>query len=300
MEFTEEQRDRVWGIAYRMLGSPDDADDVVQEARLRWLAAHRAAIRSPEGWLVSVATRLAIDQLRRVQRERADYTGPWLPAPAVIAPDPAPDHHAEMASDLSLAFLHLLERLRPEERAAFLLREVFGVGYGPIADALERSEASCRQMVRRARLRVREGPRLAEASAEEKADLAGRFVRAIEAGSHEELMELLAPGATHLTDGGGRVWAALREIRGADPVARGLLGAARKMAERTRFEQRFGVVNGEPAVLQFADGQLVSVSTLVAHEGRVVRILTVLNPDKLARAVGAGRLQTDADPDGAS
>lgn len=296
MDFTEEQRDRVWGIAYRMLGSPDDADDVVQEARLRWLAADRAAIRTPEAWLVSVATRLAIDTLRRAKRERAEYTGPWLPAPARIAADSAPDRDAEMASDLSLAFLHLLERLRPEERAAFLLREVFGVGYGPIADVLERSEASCRQMVRRARLRVREGPRLVEASAAEKADLAGRFVRAIEARSHDELMELLAPEATHLTDGGGRVWAALREIRGADPVARGLLGAARKMSERTRFEQRFGVVNGEPAVLQYADGQLASVSTLVVREGRVIRILTVLNPEKLARAVADARQAGPDDP----
>jgi RNA polymerase sigma-70 factor (ECF subfamily) len=272
-----------------MLGSPDDADDVVQETQLRWLDVDGDQVRDPEGWLVSVATRLSIDRLREARRERERYPGPWIPSPVAGTPPPAPDRAAELASDLSLAFLHLLERLEPEERAAFLLREVFEVGYGHIAEMVDRSEAACRQMVSRARRRVREGPRRSRATEEEREAMARRFLQAVEADDYDELMGLLAPDATHLTDGGGKVWAARNEIVGADRVVRGLLGVLRKARARGDGEasHRVGRVNGEPALLRFQDGRLVSVSTLQVEDGRIRAIFSVLNPDKLARLADA-------------
>lgn len=296
-EAFEEVRNRLWGIAYRMLGSPDDADDIVQEAQLRWLQADRNAVRDAEGWLVAVTTRLAIDRLRQAQRHRADYPGPWLPAPVSGSPGAStpesPSRAAELASDLSLAFLHLLERLGPEERAAFLLREAFDVGYADIARTLDRSEAACRQMVHRARARVQDGPRRERATDEERRSLADRFALAVAAEDLDRLLELLAPDATHLTDGGGKAWAALREIRGADAVARGMIGAFRKAARGTAgldstgrghaVALKLGRVNGEPAVLNYVDRALISVTTFSVRDGRVQRIFTVLNPDKLER-----------------
>jgi RNA polymerase sigma-70 factor, ECF subfamily len=291
-ETFEGMRGRLWGIAYRMLGVPDDADDIVQEAQLRWLQTDRQSVRDADGWLVAVTTRLAIDRLRQVKRQRADYPGPWLPAPVMEAAGPSapepPSRAAELASDLSLAFLHLLERLGPEERAAFLLREAFDVGYSDIARTLRRSEAACRQMVHRARERVQGGPRRERATEEERRALAERFARAVEAEDLGRLIELLAPDATHLTDGGGKAWAALREIRGADAVARGMVGASRKAgrelaARGASVALVIGSVNGEPAVLRYAEGQLVSVTTFTVQDGRVHRIFTVLNPEKLTR-----------------
>ena len=151
----ERHRSRLFGIAYRMLGTVEDAEDAVQETYLRWHDAPVDAVRSDEAWLVAVVTRLSIDRLRRAATEREAYVGRWLPEPIATAPTPPPDRKAELASDLSLAFLVLLERLAPEERAAFLLREVFDAGYDEIARVLERSEAACRQLVHRARERVR-------------------------------------------------------------------------------------------------------------------------------------------------
>lgn len=287
-DFPEEHRERLWGLAYRMLGSPEDADDVVQETRLRWLERGDDAVREPEGWLVTVATRLSIDRLRRARREREAYPGPWLPAPATAGHPPDPDRAAELASDLSLAFLHVLERLEPAERAAFLLRDAFEVDYGRIARALGRSEAACRQVVSRARRRVREGPRRNEASREERRSLAARFAEAVEARSYDEMVALLAPDAIHATDGGGKAWAALREIRGADRVVRGILGALRKAEKTETTEAGVGWVNGEPAMLRRGARGLVSISSFVVRDGRIQAILTVLNPDKLRRIAGAG------------
>lgn len=279
----QRHRDRLWHIAYRMLGSPDDADDVVQKTQIRWLEAEADEIRNPEAWLVTVATRLSIDRLRQARREREAYPGPWLPAPATTARPPPPDRHVELASDLSLAFLHVLERLKPDERAAFLLREAFDVDYARIAGVLDRSEAACRQMVSRARRRVRDGPRRNRATREEQRALAARFAEALEARSYEEIVALLAPDAVHATDGGGKAWAALRPIRGADRVARGILGVLRKAGKVQSTEVGVGWVNEEPALVRRGSGRLVSVSTFVVRDGRIHAILTILNPDKLVR-----------------
>ena len=282
----ERVRDRLWGLAYRMLGVPDDADDVVQEAQLRWLEADQGAVRDPEGWLVVVATRLAIDRLRRAERERREYVGPWVPVPRSVGPsdwslNTSPDRAAELASDLSLAFLYLLERLEPEERAAFLLRDVFDVAYARISEVLDRSEAACRQMVHRARGRLRDGPARRHATPLEQRELARRFVRAVETDDLDTLVALLAPEATHVTDGGGKAWAALRVIHGADAVARGMLGAFRKAGGEGRPTLVVGTVNGSPAVLGYMDGRLVSASVLSVADGRASQVLTILNPDKL-------------------
>src|SRR5690242_8688031 len=221
-----ELRPRLLGLAYRMLGNYDDAEDVVQEAFFRWHSADQAAIRSPEAWLVTVTTRLAVDQLRRAGKERAEYPGPWLPEPIatddvpLAAVTPAPDDGVELASDLSVALLVLLEQLRPEERAAFLLREVFDVGYDEIARILERSQDAVRQMVHRARTRVHAGrPRVALPRGEHER-LLERFVKAIVEDDAEGLIALLSPDVVLATDGGGRVRAALNRIVGPERVTK--------------------------------------------------------------------------------
>src|SRR5690242_3807721 len=221
-----ELRPRLLGLAYRMLGDYDEAEDVVQEAYLRWHGADHGAIRSPEAWLVTVTTRLAVDQLRRAGKERAEYPGPWLPEPIathpaqIASPAPAPNDGVELASDLSVALLVLLEQLRPEERAAFLLREVFDVGYDEIAQILERSQDAVRQMVHRARTRVHDGrPRVALPPGEHER-LLERFVKAIVEDDAEGLIALLSPDVVLATDGGGRVRAALNRIVGPERVTK--------------------------------------------------------------------------------
>src|SRR5690348_13480422 len=179
VETFEALRGRLFGLAYRMLASRAEADDVVQDAYVRWHQADRAQIENAEAWLVTTATRLAIDRLRRLKTEREAYVGPWLPEPIVSAAPP--DRHLELSDDLSIAFLTVLERLAPEERAAFLLHDVFDVGYGPIASVLEKSEATSRQIVHRARERVRGDRKRFEASEEAKRALLNRFLRAMEA-----------------------------------------------------------------------------------------------------------------------
>src|SRR5687768_16203700 len=200
----DRHRPRLFGIAYRMLGDAAEAEDLVQETYLRWQRDDRTDVASPEGWLVAVVTRLAIDRLRRLRTERESYVGPWLPEP--IATDRASDpaRGAELASDLSLALLVLLERLGPEERAAFLLREVFDTGYDEIAATLGATSAAVRQMVHRARERVR-GARRFATPPDVQARLLGRFLEAIAADDRDALLGVFDPNATFTSDGGGRV-----------------------------------------------------------------------------------------------
>src|SRR3954468_10140187 len=230
-------RPRLLGLAYRMLADYDEAEDVVQEAYLRWQEADQQAIRSPEAWLVTVATRLAIDRRRRLDTERANYPGPWLPEP--IATDaselpsrgPAPNDGVELASDLSVALLVLLEQLRPEERAAFLLRDVFDAGYEEIAQILERSQDAIRQMVHRARSRVQTGrPRVTLAAGEHER-LLQRFRTALADDDAPALIALLSPNVTLASDGGGRARAATRRLVGPDRVSKFLLGITRKFGQ---------------------------------------------------------------------
>src|SRR3954471_20731960 len=204
-------RPRLFGIAFRMLGDVQDAEDLVQEAMLRWQHADRASVRTPEAWLVAVITRLAIDRLRQAKTQRAAYPGPWLPEP-VAEERLSPEYRTELASDLSMAFLVLLERLAPEERAAFLLRDVFCCEYDEIARALGKSQAAARQTVHRARERVRaDRPRFA-APPDAKERLLGRFVAALGNGDKDALLALFAKDITWTSDGGGKVNAARRVL----------------------------------------------------------------------------------------
>ena len=285
----ERFRPRLFGIAYRMLGDVDDARDLVQETFLRWHQADRDGVVAPEGWLVAVVTRLAIDRLRRATHERQAYTGPWLPEPFVT--DPPPDRDVELASDLSMALLVLLERLAPEERAAFLLREVFDAGYDEIARVLERSEPAARQVVHRARTRVRGGrARFAaypDASPDARADAHGRllarFLDALRADDRDALLGLFAPDVTFVSDGGGKVSAARREVVGAERVVRLFLGLERKWSHLVRH--RIAAINGEPAIVTEAGGLVVSVTAFASDGERLTAGFRVLNPDKL-RHVG--------------
>lgn len=276
----EETRGRLWRLAYRMLGSRAEADDVVQDAYLRWHGANVAEIRSPEAWLVTAVTRLAIDRLRRLRAERELYTGPWLPEPFVAEPAPPAEQAVELASDLSVAFLAVLERLAPEERAAFLLHEAFDAPYADIAKVLGKSEAACRQMVSRARRRVRaERPRV-HVNPAATARLLDGFRQALALQDREAMLKLLAAEATWTSDGGGRAKAALKVIRGADRVARFATGVYRRFTHRVEF--RPISVNGEPGLASFFDGRLLSVMAVRSDGRRILDVYAILNPEKLS------------------
>ena len=274
----EHYRTRLFGIAYRMLSDVQEAEDLVQETYLRWHQAKHDDIVSAEGWLVAVVTRLAIDRLRRAETERLRYVGRWLPEP-IATGDIAPDHRAELASDLSMAFLVVLERLGPEERAAFLLREVFDADYGEIARILGKTEPAVRQTVHRAKARVRDGrPRFCP-SAERQADLLRRFLDALAADDKDAMMSLFAPNATFMSDGGGKVPAAQNILEGPDRVVRFILGIEQKY--RHLFTHEIAELNGEPAVVTYVDGVLRLATAFETDGERILGVYRVLNPDKL-------------------
>lgn len=269
----------MFGLAYRMVGSRADAEDIVQEVYLRWHHANRGAIENPEAWLVTAATRLSIDRLRRLKTEREAYIGPWLPEP-IVAPEPPPDRQLELADDLSVAFLTLLERLAPDERAAFLLHDVFDVGYDGVAAALDRSEAACRQVVHRARERVRGDRKRFEASESAKAEILHKFMAAIDARNEDALLQLFAPDATWTADGGGKSAAGLHPIVGADRIARLVVGLRERFWTPNRT-MRIATINGESG-LCFVDGDRLTAVLSIATDGdRILAVYAVVNPDKL-------------------
>src|SRR5919198_618492 len=229
-EAHEELRPLLFSIAYRMIGSVAEAEDVVQEAFLRFHQATLAGteVENPKAYLSSVTTRLAIDHLRSARARRERYVGPWLPEPLITDEESEVERHAETADSLSMAFLLLLERLSPVERAVFLLREVFGHGYDEIAEVVGKSEDNCRQLAVRARRRIQEGKPRFEASKRERDTLARRFFAAMEEGDVEGLKELLAADAGMYGDGGGKAPAVGRPVHGAERVARLLHGLARQ------------------------------------------------------------------------
>lgn len=274
----EALRGRLFGIAYRMVGSRADAEDIVQDAYLRWHQAQRGHIENPEAWLVTTTSRLAIDRLRRLKTEREAYVGAWLPEP-IVTPAP-PDRALDLADDLSIAFLTLLERLAPEERAAFLLHDVFDVGYGEIASVLERSEAACRQVVHRARERVRGDHKRFETTEAAKATMLQKFLEAMEARNEQALLALFAPDATWTADGGGKTAAAPTPVSGAARIARLVIGLREKFwAENRTIE--VATVNGETG-LCIRDGDRLTATLSIATDGtHIFAVYAVVNPDKL-------------------
>ncbi|MFI9583300.1 RNA polymerase sigma-70 factor [Streptomyces sp. NPDC052236] len=278
----EEHRPVLTGVAYRMLGRVADAEDVVQDAWLRWSAAERADVLDPRGYLVRITTRLAIDRLRQLQSRREAYVGPWLPEPIATdfgstAPDAA--ERAVLAESVSFALLVVLESLSPLERAVFVLREAFGFPYAEIATTLDRSEAAVRQLAGRARRHVDERKPRYDVDPAECRDLTERFLAAASGGDLEELLSLLSPDVQLVGDSGGKAKAPMHVIKGADKVGRFLHAVTQETIPELGI--RFVELNGAPALLFLSAGKLDSVFQMEVRDGRIQRINIVRNPDKL-------------------
>ncbi|MEU5377926.1 RNA polymerase sigma-70 factor [Streptomyces sp. NPDC003631] len=281
-EVFEEHRPVLMGVAYRMLGRVSDAEDVVQEAWLRWSRADRDAVRAPRGYLVRVTTRLAVDRLRQAQARKESYVGPWLPEPyATDFGDAVPDtaDRAVLTDSVSLAVLVVLESLSPLERAVFVLREAFGYPFADIAATLDRSEAAVRQLAIRARRHVDERRPRYEVDPAERRDLTERFLAASVEGDLDGLLRLLAPDVRLVGDSGGRTKAPLRVLESADKVARFLAGVAAKGIEDVSF--RFLELNGGTALLVLSGGKPDTVLQVEVVDGLIQCIYIMRNPDKL-------------------
>lgn len=278
----QQHRSRLFGLAYRMLGTPSDAEDVLHDAWLRWHAQNVDALDDAEAWLVTVTTRLSLDRLRRAKTERAHYPGPWLPEP-LIAESEQPEAQLERAESLTLTFLLLLERLSAEERAAFLLREVFDYSHAETAAMLDISEDACRQRVHRARLRLREDrPRQPAVNSDKQRRLLVRFVQALQQPDMETLRALFAEDALHVSDGGGLVRATLHPLHGAERLARLYLQIAlQQNAHGVRHE--IHQLNGMPALLSWQGDALISASWIDDDGERITTIHAWRHPGKLAR-----------------
>jgi RNA polymerase sigma-70 factor (TIGR02957 family) len=268
-------RNLLFTVAYEMLGSAADAEDVLQEAWLRWSAVDPDHVRDPRAYLVRVVTRLALNHLRAGARRREEYVGPWLPEPLLTAPDVAED--VELADSVSTAMLLVLETLPPTERAVFVLREVFDLSYDEIAAAVDKSEAAVRQVAHRARSHVRARRPRSSVTAAQRDAVIERFRRATETGDLQVLMDALAPDVVLMTDGGGKVHAALRPIYGRDKVLRFLTGVT---PEALELEPVW--LNGAPAIQFVVGGHRDGVGTMLVEDGVVTRLYLVRNPDKLA------------------
>ena len=273
----ERHRSLLFSIAYRMLGIVAEAEDVVQEAYLRWREVPEGEVRSPKSYLSAVVTRLSIDRLRSARRE--EYIGPWLPEPLISDRAEELAAHDELDESLSMAFLVLLESLNPVERAVFLLREVFDYDYEEISSIVRKSEANCRQIARRARQSVAARRPRFERSLEKEKMLTERFVEACMSGDMEGLLELLSEDVTLWSDGGGKVAAAPYPIHGPEKVARFLVGVLRTVPPG--FFAHPARVNGGPGAIGYVDDHPTGVVALDVAEGRIRRVRIVVNPDKL-------------------
>jgi RNA polymerase sigma-70 factor (ECF subfamily) len=280
----EGYRDLLVGVAYRILGRVADAEDVVQEAWLRWTNVDFSEVADPRAFLVRVTSRLAIDRLRRLKTRRESYVGPWLPEPVLTGRDVAED--VALAESVSMAMLVVLETLSPLEREVFVLREAFGMPYAEIAEILGRSEAAARQLGRRARDHVRERSVRFETDQETRQRVTERFLEAALGGDVEALMEVLAPGVTLVADGGGRARAPRRPVHGADNVSRFMVAIVTRPEQDLRTH--LARVNGGPGIVVTSGGEPVAALVLDVADGVVHNIHLVANPEKLAgvRATG--------------
>jgi RNA polymerase sigma-70 factor (ECF subfamily) len=271
-------RNLLFTVAYEILGSATDTEDVLQETWLRWADVDQATVRNQRAYLVRIATRQALTRLRTLGRRRESYVGPWLPEPLLTAPDVAED--VELADSVSMAMLLVLETLSPTERAVFVLREVFAVDYDEIARAVDKSPAAVRQIAHRARAHVAaRRPRDVVSQSESRAALAA-FQRAIETGDLQGLVDILAPDVVALGDGGGVKQALPRPVVGADKVARLFAAGLERYGAGVSVEQV--QVNGYPALVLRLDGELDCVVAIRIDEGLVTGLYTVRNPDKLS------------------
>lgn len=273
-------RPRLFSIAYRMLGIRADAEDVVQDAWLRWHGSEKEEVRSVDAWLVTTVTRLAIDRLRTIKTEREAYVGWWLPEPLVELDENTPERALEQASDVSVAFMWVLERLSPDERAAFLMRQVFDSDYADIAQVLEKSEAACRQLVHRAQERIRqERPRF-NVPRDAHRELLATFMRAASDGDRAAMRGLMSDDVKLVSDGGGKVRSFMRILTGAGRVAGVFWSVEHQYPSQVVY--RHALVNGEPGLLRYVEGKLESAQSFIVDEGRIVAVFVMRNPDKLA------------------
>ncbi|MDP9933143.1 RNA polymerase sigma-70 factor [Variovorax paradoxus] len=277
----DSHRRRLQGIAYRMLGSVAEAEEVVQDAWLRWHEADKAGFDSAEAWLVTVVTRLSIDRLRAAKVQREHYIGAWMPEPTLTESPDTPEESLERADNISVAFLAVLERLAPEARAAFLMREVFDADYDEVARTLGKSEAACRQLVHRAKAQVLEARPRYQVSRETHQRLLRAFADAAARGSLHDLKALMAEDVELIGDGGGKVQSFSKILRGSQRLAQLYFALWRRMGAAVRME--LAEINGEPGLLRFVDGELESAQTFEIEGERIVRIRAQRNPDKLAR-----------------
>ncbi|MFJ3205107.1 RNA polymerase sigma-70 factor [Streptomyces sp. NPDC086989] len=272
-------RNLLFTVAYEMLGSAVDAEDVLQETWLRWAGVDLAAVRDRRAYLVRIATRQALGRLRTLSRRKESYVGPWLPEPLLTVPDVAED--VELADSISMAMMLVLETLAPTERAVFVLREVFDLGYDEIAEAVDKTTAAVRQIAHRARAHVAaRRPRGVVSAAESRAAL-GAFQRALETGDLQSLLDLLAPDVVALSDGGGIKQAMPRPVVGAEKVARALAAGVAVFGPQVTVEPV--QVNGHPALVMRIEGEIDMVVAVRIDHGLVTGLYSVRNPEKLTR-----------------
>ena len=277
-------RSLLFTVAYEMLGSASDAEDVVQETWLRWANVDHADVRDPRAYLVRIATRQALNRLRSMARRREDYVGEWLPEPLLTGPDVAAD--VELAESVSMAMLTVLETLGPTERAVFVLREVFDIPYEEIAEAVGKSSAAVRQIAHRARDHIAARRPRIPVSTTEQQEAVDRFLAAIRHGDLQGLLDVLAPDVVVVADGGGLVAAARRPIEGAERVAGALIRGLRSVD----FEATAVWLNGSPGVRLDIGGEIDTAVSLAVENGRITRIYAIRNPHKLARLHGVAAL----------
>jgi RNA polymerase sigma-70 factor (TIGR02957 family) len=278
-------RPRLQGIAYRMLGSSAEAEDLVQDTWLRWHEADTAGLDSSEAWLVSVTTRLAIDRLRSAKIQREHYVGTWLPEPLMSEAPVSPEQLLERVDDVSMAFMTLLERLAPEARAAYLLREVFDADYGEVAEALGKTEPACRQLVHRAKAQLQDQRPRYTVARETQLRLLRSFADAAARGNFNELKDMLADDAQLIGDGGGKVPSFGVPLLGGQRIAQLYLATFLRYPGAVRFE--VVVLNGQWGLLRFVNEALESAQSLETDGERILRIHSQRNPDKLARIAAA-------------
>ncbi len=277
-------RGLLFTVAYEMLGSAADAEDVLQESWLKWSRVDQSEVKDPRAYLVRIVTRASLDRLRVLARRREDYIGPWLPEPLLTAPDVAED--AELADSLSTAMLLILETLTPTERAVFLLRDVFELDYDELAQAVGKTEAAVRQIASRARAHVASRRPRGSASQQDSRRALEAFMTALETGDLQPLVDILAPDVVALGDGGGIKQALARPVMGADKVGR-LMRAGVKTSRELGMTAQLVAVNGWPALVLRVDGEIDSVLSVRVDEGLVSGLYTVRNPEKLSRLVQA-------------
>lgn len=279
----EEHRSLLFTIAYEITGKATDAEDVVQDSFLRWSGVDAEAVHNPRAYLAKIVTRQALNSLRAAQRRREDYIGPWLPEPVVTGPDVS--ENAVLSESLSFAMLVVLETLSPDERAVFVLREVFDFPYAEIAEATDKSLAAVRQVASRAKAHVRARRPRFEVDAHRQRAVTDRFLTALLGGDMQSLMDVLAPGAVLLADGGGKVSAARRPIIGADNIARFLAGIAKTPVPDMRVESSF--LNGMPALTVYSGDRVDLVALVESSNEQVTGVYLVRNPDKLGATTEA-------------